>query len=209
MKTKAQLLAEMKANPDDRRHGTYTGYVYGCRCEGCRKAGQDAYDRRMERKLEKLREKREAEKERKAKKARKKSLERNKPKKDVCTVSDLYKPLMGKPSIGNAYGICCWCGAPNATNKHHIVPRSAGKMVVGGHELSKPTVLLCGNGNVSGCHGKAHARKLHFRWHEPERGDSENWEKHPYGCGYLEGIELDEPTKYQDALEIEKGWRKV
>ena len=28
----------MSSNPDDRRHGTYTGYTYGCRCDRCKLA---------------------------------------------------------------------------------------------------------------------------------------------------------------------------
>ena len=31
-------LAEMRADPSDRRHGTATGYNYGCRCDRCRAA---------------------------------------------------------------------------------------------------------------------------------------------------------------------------
>ena len=180
-------------DPSDKRHGTTTGYGYGCRCERCLEAGRKAANERYRKKCEKQHAK-------------------AKPKrviKDTCTVNDLYKPLMGRPSISNANDTCCWCGAPGATNHHHIVPRSAGKLVVDGREVPKPTVLLCGMGNASGCHGKAHQHLLHFRWHEPERTSTENWEKHPVGCGYIEGIETDEPMKYQEALAIKKGWRRV
>lgn len=34
-------LAEMKANPYDRAHGTLTGYGYGCRCPWCGAAMSD------------------------------------------------------------------------------------------------------------------------------------------------------------------------
>lgn len=34
----ATCLAEMQANPDDPRHGSATGYTYGCRCEACAEA---------------------------------------------------------------------------------------------------------------------------------------------------------------------------
>lgn len=194
-------------NPDDRRHGTAHGYQSGCRCDRCKEAGRKANkaakERAWERKLERAREARAKEKASAAKRAAKKA------KKDCDTVNELYKPLMGKPSISNADGTCCWCGAPGATNHHHVVPRSAGNVVVNGRALSKPTVLLCGNGNASGCHGKAHQHLLHFRWHEPKRTQTENWEKHPVGCGYIEGIETDEPMKYQEALEIEEGWRRL
>lgn len=33
-------LAAMKADPNDERHGTHTGYLYGCRCEKCKEAGR-------------------------------------------------------------------------------------------------------------------------------------------------------------------------
>lgn len=37
-----KALEEM-ADPSDRRHGTRTGYVYGCRCDRCRKAVHDEW----------------------------------------------------------------------------------------------------------------------------------------------------------------------
>lgn len=39
-------LVEMQANPNDLRHGTKTGYAYGCRCERCVQA-HSAYQRKI------------------------------------------------------------------------------------------------------------------------------------------------------------------
>lgn len=38
-----RYLAEMQADPDDYRHGTVAGYMYGCRCDRCRKAQAEYY----------------------------------------------------------------------------------------------------------------------------------------------------------------------
>lgn len=38
-------LAGMRADPRDRRHGTVTGYNYGCRCGRCRAAKHEWYEK--------------------------------------------------------------------------------------------------------------------------------------------------------------------
>lgn len=113
--------------------------------------------------------------------------------KDCCTIAAMWLPLMGKPDIDRSDGCCCWCGRAGATDRHHVVKRSAGKLVVDGREVAKPTVRLCGMGNASGCHGKAHAGRLHFRFAEQ---------------GHWEGLETPEPMKYQEAL-VQEGWRRI
>lgn len=121
--------------------------------------------------------------------------------------------LMGKPDILNCYGRCVICGAP-ATNKHHIVPRSAGKLFdARGREITKPLALLCGNGNTSGCHGLAHQKRLHFRYVERQMEQTFRHEKPRalYGAttgGHWEYLVTDTPTKYENALELD-GWQRV
>lgn len=196
MLTKAKYLAALNANPDDRRHGTTTGYGYGCRCERCREANH-AYS------AAKWAER----------KAPRKPKPEGKPKqtKDVCTLSELLKPLMDKPSIDNAEGVCAVCGRP-ATNKHHIVKRSAGRWVVDGREKRKPTVRLCGMGNASGCHGMAHDGRLHFRW-VPAEAPSKPMKRvgsefPPPNAGHWEFLRTKEPCDYLTALSAD-GWRRL
>lgn len=93
----------------------------------------------------------------------------------------LDKALMNAPSINSMW--CPFCGRI-ATQKHHIVPRSRGGK-------DGPTVNVCGLGNASGCHGKLHQHRLHLRYTDE-----------------LEFLETEEPTKYQDALEMD-GWQRL
>lgn len=105
------------------------------------------------------------------------------------TLPHIYRPLMDAPTIVS--GTCVVCGRP-ATNQHHIVWRSWGQLYgEDGQPVPKPTVSLCGMGNVSGCHGLAHARMLHFRYTDA-----------------LEYLVTEQPTRYETALEME-GWRHV
>ena len=191
------------ANPDDRRHGTSTGYNYGCRCDACSEIGRAKARERRERHYEKQLERA------RAARAREKGLAKAKrqraKKQECCTVDELLLPMMGKPNIDNESGVCCICGRP-ASDKHHIVKRSAGKWVVDGREIRKPTVRLCGSGNASGCHGKAHKGLLHFRWVDNEKCNNAplRW----CGGGHWSYLLTEKPVKYQEALETE-GWRRL
>lgn len=86
---------------------------------------------------------------------------------------------------------CAVCGRP-ATDKHHPAHRDRHVYGADGKPAHNPVISLCGAGNVSGCHGKAHAGRLHFRTIGGE------WE-------YLE---TSEPMKRARALELD-GWRPL
>lgn len=89
-----------------------------------------------------------------------------------------------------AQDTCCVCGR-YGTEQHHVPPRSAGNLIVDGKKLKKPTLAVCGHGNTSGCHGLAHAGKLHFRFRD-------DWEF----------LLLDEPTDRMSALDMD-GWKPI
>lgn len=86
-----------------------------------------------------------------------------------------------------------------------------------GVRLPKPTLMLCGSGNASGCHGKAHQGRLHFRY--VKQPWQEGWKPlRPQTFGYYDGepsrgghweyLETEEPCKYQEALDMD-GWKPV
>ena len=81
--------------------------------------------------------------------------------------------------------LCAVCRSKRATNRHHVVPRSQGG-------TNGCTITLCGNGNISGCHGLAHNHYLHFRANN----------------GELEYLLTCEPMKDESAYKLD-GWRKV
>lgn len=188
-------------DPTDKRHGTARGYQLKCRCDRCKEAGREYSQRQRQRERERYMEKAREGRPKKPAKPKVKAK-----KKDICTVPKFLRPLMGKPSLSNAHGQCCWCGRP-ATNHHHVVKRSSGTWVKDGITVSKPTILLCGNGNASGCHGKAHQGLLHFKWVETTKCNKEplRW----YGGGHWVAQEFDEPISQFEAMQIEEGWRKL
>lgn len=108
----------------------------------------------------------------------------------VSTMADMWRPLMDAPSIETRW--CAVCGRTWPLNRHHMVARSAGKLYRDGAEVPKPTIVLCGSGNASGCHGLAHQHRLHFRW---------NGER-------VEYLLTSEPVGYLEALDMD-GWRPV
>ena len=207
MKTRSQKLAELTANPDDRRHGTY-GYRLGCRCEKCKEAANEYFSNYRElRRMRLVSYKKPSkpvmdEKRVQANEKPKRHLRTAKNASDVCTVNEYDKALMGKPSVTADY--CLVCGRVSPLEQHHVVFRSAGKWVREGVEVRKPTLTLCGFGNNLFddhgrmlCHGAAHHRLLHFRYVPTQDG-----------CGHWEYLFTEEPTKYETALTLE-GWRRV
>lgn len=98
---------------------------------------------------------------------------------NVDTLPEMLRPLMEGPSIETPR--CAVCGAPWPLNR------------------------LCGSGNGSGCHGLAHANRLHFRWVRAEQRFNR---PAPPGSGHWEYLLLPKPTKYADALAMD-GWRRL
>ena len=223
MKSYATRLAEMQADPDDKRHGTTYGYSIGCRCDRCKAAWQeysrDYYKRRTAKKWA----------EQEMKKTRRPKLEpyrnpvlaekREKVKrpapKDICTLNDEMLAMMKGHSVTADH--CVICGRSEPLNQHHIVPRSAGELIQGGVKMRKPTITLCGIGNnlhdANGrtfCHGLVHHRRLHFRW----RRGSEYYTIDSVDSasvrpnGRWEYLITDEPTKYSAALQMD-GWQPL
>lgn len=134
----------------------------------------------------------------------------------VDTLPEVLRPLMAAPSV--RLGRCAVCGRASPLNQHHMVRRGAGALWRGGVELPKPTITLCGAGNLLAdadgrpyCHGLAHVNRLHFRW---VASDAVGGGFGRYGRmeggegGHIEYILLDEPTEYARALEM-GGWRPL
>lgn len=127
----------------------------------------------------------------------------------VTTMPGHLRPLMDGCTVRLPF--CAVCGRTSPLNQHHVVRRSAGQLVRNGAAVPKPTITLCGCGNASGCHGLAHANRLHFRWvpscavgagfgnfARMDGGDGGHWE-------YLR---TDGPCGYAEALEMD-GWREI
>lgn len=106
----------------------------------------------------------------------------------VTTMPPLWRLLMDAPSVEAPF--CCACGRAWPLNRHHVVPRSKGELWRGGKKVPKPTAVLCGSGNASGCHGKAHSGRLHFRCEG----------------GRMQLLETAVPVRYEEALGMD-GWR--
>lgn len=108
----------------------------------------------------------------------------------MSTMPEIYRPLMDGPSIVVPW--CVVCGRSDHVERHHYVWRSWGQLYgADGRPMEKPVVTLCGFGNTSGCHGRAHRRELHFRVVD----------------GELEYIQTP-PCSYAEALEMD-GWRRI
>lgn len=75
--------------------------------------------------------------------------------------------LLDKPSVTDT-PFCAICGRP-AHDAHHVIEKGMGG-VTRRTEKRIPKMRLCGNGNVSGCHGLLHQMKLHVYWDDSMGG---------------------------------------
>ena len=124
----------------------------------------------------------------------------------VDTLPEILRPLMDGVSV--IAPRCAVCGRARPLNQHHVVRRGAGRLYRNGVEVPKPTITLCGSGNASGCHGLAHANRLHFRWvpSDAVRGGFGRYPRMENGeGGHWEYLLAAEPVSYQRALEMD-GW---
>jgi hypothetical protein len=121
----------------------------------------------------------------------------------VDTLPEILRPLMEGTSVEAP--CCAVCGRSWPLNRHHVVRRGAGRLYRDGIEVPKPTIMLCGSGNASGCHGLAHQNRLHFRWVRASDGFNR---PRPQGSGHWEYLVCDVPTKYATALSM-GGWRPL
>lgn len=82
--------------------------------------------------------------------------------KEWLSLNAYDRELLGKPSV--LTDGCAVCGRP-ATNEHHVVFKGSGGV---SKELERriPRIKLCGHGNVNGCHGLVHHRRMFFRWRD-------------------------------------------
>lgn len=98
--------------------------------------------------------------------------------------------IYAAPSVRRDW--CVVCGRP-ATNMHHVIPND---------RKHSPALSLCGMGNASGCHGAAHAHRLHFRVVEVKLWSGDTVKRWEY-------LWTGEPVKEDAAHEIRDGWRCI
>lgn len=187
----AKRLEALLSDPSHPRHGTLGAYNDGCRCDKCKEAKRESN--------------------RQVYMGGKDRYEAAKPtaqKYDVCTVSDIYLPMMGKPSIDNIAECCAICGEHEA-EKRSVLGSDVGKVVFEGRELKRPTVRLCEK-----CHGLAQMGRLHFRWVETESqkkrsgGLMDNYAQFKITGGHWEYLTTRTPCDYLTALKKRK-WKRI
>ena len=207
------------ANLDDPRHGTRAGYSiaqgdFRCHCPKC-EAFRAEYNKKGRERKARLKAERDA-------RRRKPTVASTPNPLDVCTVDEVFKPMMGKPSIYADY--CVVCGSTEILEQHHPVKPSEGKWIRDGREVRKPTLTLCRK-----CHSKVHSHGgyLWFRWKDAKIGEWASGNTYAAGGGCFEFLELSYeearkwkekhplpngslPSKigYMNALEM-KGWRRI
>lgn len=118
-------------------------------------------------------------------------------------MNEYERQNMRGTSVSNAQGLCVVCLRAPATDRHHVVFRSAG----GG---DGPLLSLCRD-----CHERAHQRRLHFRWVDGPwtRGRSHYDNEGGFDVclargGHWEYLLTRSATKYEAALKS-SGWRPL
>ena len=80
--------------------------------------------------------------------------------------------LFNKPDC-TLIPFCAICGAP-ARDKHHVIQKGMGG-VSAEVEALIPKIRLCGDGNLSGCHGALHQMRLHVYWEDGRDDEEPGW----------------------------------
>lgn len=91
-------------------------------------------------------------------------------------------PKSVKATIGErSQGVCEGCGERRGENIHHRKFKSRG-----GENTVENAILLCGFGNSSGCHGRAHSGDgAELGWAVPRYARPELWPAHRFGVGWV------------------------
>jgi hypothetical protein len=122
----------------------------------------------------------------------------------IYGLSNTWGHLFGLPHIGAEYtdygsgayrlldGERCVACQRQATNVHHVVPKSVAKVAfIGDAMLRSPLFALCGSG-TTGCHGGFHGgARYKARW---------EWDSPEYEERWWDGLLLDRLGPHSDEL---------
>lgn len=123
------------------------------------------------------------------------------------TMAEMWRDLVAAPDIETRW--CAVCGRTGHLERHHMIPRSAGELVLpNGMAAHKPTITLCGFGNAGGCHGLAHSGRLHFRFVPVDMRTGFTEDGLILHGGHVEYLLTEEPVDRLTALSM-PGWRRL